>query len=150
MILLPHLDEKVKKGEISETDAGIIVFLVDIFDKTYYYELRDILKEYKGKYSDEEILFLLQEWLRNGSVPSKVLIKLGDRELNAQFIQTITLIDSYDTDKKCPLYKILINQDESDKLLMSNMEILFYSKNKRKKELDIFKEKTKYLKIKYI
>lgn len=134
---------------ISEKDTNVIALLIDIFEKIYYFELSSILKNWK-KIPDDEIIQLLQLWLQEGSIPNKTLIKLGDKEINIQYLQSISSIDSYDNKKMCPIFKIIINQDETEKLLFSNIEIVFYSDKERKKELDDFKEKTKYLKIRFI
>lgn len=150
IILSPHLKKAVKKEIISEVDASIIACLIEIFNKIFYFDLRDIFREYKGSLSDETVYSLLLKWFEEGNIPDKILVKLGDIEIPIRYIQTIRLVDSYDSNKQCPIYKVIINQDESDKLLFSNTEIDFYSKKKREKELVEFKEKTKYLGIKYI
>lgn len=143
-----HLKEAIDKGFTKE-DAQIISCLVEIFDLIHYYDLKKILDNYK-RIPDEDILNLLRRWIEEGPVDSKVLIKFGDKEINTYFLQTITYLDSYDNFKKCPIYKVIFNQDESEKLLMSNTEVVFYSQEQRDKEIRIFKKKTKYLKIKYI
>jgi hypothetical protein len=156
-MLLKYLQDIVEQNKndlasiapIAEFDAKIIEKLIHIFGLTYYYDVQQILKQWKQE-PDEKILYLLDLWIQSGSVPNKILVKLGDVEINIQYLQSITLVDSYDTKSSCPVYKIIINKDESEKLLFANTEIIFFSDGKRKKALDDFKEKTKYLKIKYL
>jgi hypothetical protein len=134
---------------ICEFDAKIIQKLEHIFKLTHYYELSYIIEQWKQQ-PDEKILYLLDQWIQDGSVPNKTLMKLGDVEINMQYLQSITLVDSYDTKNSRPLYKIIINKDESEKLLFANTEVVFLSENKRRNALEKFKEKTKYLKIRFI
>lgn len=156
-MLSSHLKKAVERFEsesssvapICETDAKIIDALIDIFEKIFYFDLKSIFLKYKDR-PDEEILYSLQMWLKNGSAASKTIIKLGNEELNLQFFQSISLFDSYDTKMKCPVYKIIINKDETEKLLFANHEIVFYSEEQREEALEEFKEKTKYLQIRYI
>lgn len=156
-MLSKHLQDAVENNQndsasiapISETDAKIINTLINIFGFIYYEELREIFEDYK-KVPDEETLYKLRLWIQNGPSARKVMIKLGDKEFNIQFLQSISLIDSYDSTNQCPVYKIIINKDESEKLLFANTEIVFYSRSKRDQELSEFKEKTKFIQIKYI
>jgi hypothetical protein len=156
-MLSSHLKKAVERFEIEsssiapicEVDAKIIDALIDIFSKIYYYDLKKVFDEYK-KVPDEETLYKLKMWLQNGSAASKMIIKLGEEELNLQFFQSISLVDSYDTKMRCPIYKIIINRDETEKMLFSNHEVVFYTEKSRDEALKDFKERTKYLQIRYI
>lgn len=148
-IVEQNQNEPSSVAPIAEIDAKIIQKLEHIFELTYYYELSEIIRQWKQE-PDEQVLYLLDQWIQSGSVPDKILVKLGDIEINTRYLQTISLVDSYDTKNSRPIYKIIINKDESDKLLFANTEIIFLSDNKRRSALEKFKEKVKYLKIKFL
>jgi hypothetical protein len=156
-MLSKHLEEAVdrfdiepsSKAPISEIDAKIIDSLVDIFGLIYYKDLSKILDKWKDN-PDEEILHKLQYWIETGPIASKTIIQLGDKEFNLDFFQSVSLMNSYDNNKRCPVFKIIVNKDDSEKLLFANTEIVFYSEEDRERALEDFKERTKYLKIKFI
>lgn len=148
-IVEQNQNEPVSIAPVCESDAKIIQKLEHIFKLTHYYELSEIIEQWKQQ-PDEQVLYLLDQWIQSGAVPNKILVKLGDVEINVKYLQSITLVDSYDTKNSRPVFKIIINKDESEKMLFSNVEITFLSDNKRRNAIEKFKEKTKYLKLKFL
>jgi hypothetical protein len=156
-MLSKHLEKAVSENQndsasispISEIDANIIMELINVFQLIYYSEISDILDKWKLE-GDEIILHKIRYWISQGPAATKIMIKLGDQEFNIQFFQSISLIDSYDNNMHVPIYKIIVNKDDTEKLLFCNLEITFYSYEEREKALNEFKEKTKFLKIKYL
>jgi hypothetical protein len=156
-MLSKHLQKAVEQNKnesasiapIAQFDAEIIDTIVEICRKIYYPEIATILNKWKQE-GDEIILHKLKFFLQEGSAASKIIVGLGDKELNIQFFQSISLINSYDNNKHVPIYKIIINEDSTDKMLFCNLEVVYYSEEKRQIALDDFKERTKFLHIKYL
>jgi hypothetical protein len=154
---LKHIELAVKEYDkkglsispISEEDGLIIMLLIEVFKKIEYFDLLYILEKYKA-IPDKNIIILLSDFIQNGTSPNKEFIQIRDKSINISYIQSITEIDSYDVDKRRIVYKLIINEDNTEKLLFSNVEIEFDSEGQRTKELKNLKEKLKYYKIKFI
>jgi hypothetical protein len=157
MNLSKHLKEANKNygldyesiAPISENDAIIISSLKEIFHLIEYYELEDILNNYK-KNTDAITIDLLNNFIKNGAYANKTLVLVKDKLINVHFLQSISLRDEYSTQKRAMIYKLIINEDDTERVLFANTEVVFESEKLRIKTLNDLKEKLKYFKVKFI
>lgn len=156
-IFTPSIEKAVESYDIeydvvapiSENDAKIFVLLKEIFRLIDRNDVVNILKFFKDK-SDQEILYKLEEWIKEPSLSHKIMIEIENKFFNVAFLSSITCRDEYDTNKNKIIYKIILNEDESEKLLFCNTEIVFTTCKKRDECIVKLKSKLKYHGIKFI
>ena len=153
-----HLEKIVEKDNrqykdimpISEMEAEIVTEIIDIFDKIGYGDVAEIMRKFKLQ-SDSEVFQELLLWNQNGGgIAKKILVNIKDLSIDVYLVKTISLKDSYDHSKAMPIYKIIINEDSTDRSPYCNQEVVCYSLKERDKLLEELKEKLKYFRIKFI
>jgi len=144
---------------ISKVDGDILSELIAALDISGEKLLVSILEKYK-QIPDVNFLKMLQKFNVNfepmveidkENPPFKIMININ-KELffDVRLINSIRKVDGYDDKENQPIYKLLINEDPSDKTIYCNTYIKFVSESQREMEWGTLKKKLERYNILFI
>jgi len=146
---------KVKKSRkihpISNVDCEIVEQLITVFDNLQQEKLVGIFSEYK-MFSDDEILKNLVRFNNNFDISKETEQISSDKTVkkfpryfvnvnNSISIEVRSLVnfvrcEKYDYNSNEIVYQLIINKDDTNKLLVSNIIIDFKSSDEREQEFN--------------
>lgn len=159
-----HLEQAYKRDKrktkalispISKVDAEIIDNIVLIVDKLQLRDLSFILNQYK-EISDKEILEQLVEFtndieeVKDKETFLKELIEVRDIILPAYQIRSMKKLTSYDNIRNMTQFQIIINEDETERILFHNTIISFDTEESRDREYKLIKNKLKKIGVTFL
>lgn len=143
---------------ISRTDALIIEKLTTILvESDANPDLIKTLRDWK-RIPDEDILglfdsieFNLEESIEGEMKKTTDFIQIGSHILSIKSLFSVRKVDSYDTSRFKPVYKILINETENINVINGNKEVEFDNSAEREVFLeDLIEKLSQFTNIRFL